>query len=293
LTSYIHSLEARGEQITRAEVAALRRRFGLDQAAHIQYLRWMGDLVRGDFGISFEWEKPVGELIGERLALTIAVSLAALLFSWVIAFPIGVYSATHQYSLLDYVATLLGLLGLATPGFMLALIMMWVIYALFGVNVGGLFSPEYIEAPWSLAKFANMLSHIWVPMIIVGTSGTAGLIRTMRANLLDELSKPYVSTARAKGLSERRLLLKYPIRVALNPFVSTVGWSLPGLISGATIVSVVLGLPTTGPLLLKALLSQDMYLAGSFFMLLSSLTVVGTLLSDILLAWLDPRIRLS
>jgi peptide/nickel transport system permease protein len=208
-----------------------------------------------------------------------------------VAFPIGVYSATHQYSVGDYAFTFLGFVGLGIPNFMIALVLMWVGFAYFGANVGGLFSTEFASAPWSWAKFTDMLGHLWVPLVVLGLGGTAGLIRTMRANLLDELQKPYVVTARAKGLAERRLLIKYPVRVALNPFVSTVGWSLPGLISGATIISVVLGLPTAGPLLLRALMSQDMYLAGSFIMLLSTLTIVGTLVSDILLALLDPRIR--
>jgi peptide/nickel transport system permease protein len=233
----------------------------------------------------------VAKLIGERLALTFALSLSTLFFTWLVSFPIGIYSATNQYSLGDYTFTFLGFIGLATPNFLLALVLMWLTYTGFGWGVTGLFSPDYIEAPWSLAKIVDMLKHIWVPVIVIGTAGTAGLIRTLRANLLDEVQKPYVDAARAKGLGEGKLLYKYPVRIALIPFVSTVGWTLPRLVSGATIVSVVMNLPTAGPMLLDALRSQDMYLAGSFIMFLSFLTLIGTLLSDILLAWLDPRIR--
>jgi peptide/nickel transport system permease protein len=291
LTSYVAQLAASGDAVDQAQLAALRHRFGLDLPIHLRYLKWSWNLLHGDFGVSFEWNKPVGQLIGSRLALTVVVTLTTLMLTWVVAFPIGVYSATHQYSVGDYTFTFLGFVGLGIPNFMIALVLMWVGFAYFDANVGGLFSTEYASAPWSWAKFTDMLGHLWVPLVVLGLGGTAGLIRTMRANLLDELQKPYVVTARAKGLAERRLLIKYPVRVALNPFISTVGWSLPGLISGATIISVVLGLPTAGPLLLRALMSQDMYLAGSFIMLLSTLTIVGTLISDILLALLDPRIR--
>ncbi|MCB0086895.1 MAG: ABC transporter permease [Caldilineaceae bacterium] len=233
----------------------------------------------------------MSDLIWERLALTFMLSLSTLLVIWLIAFPIGVYSAVRQYSVGDYVATFFGFLGVATPNFLLALVLMYVAFKYFNQSVGGLFSPDYQDAAWSWGKFGDLLSHLWIPIIIIGTDGTAGLIRIMRANLLDELRKPYVVTARAKGLPEWKLLLKYPVRVALNPFISTVGWVLPGLVSGSAIVAIVLSLPTTGPLLLRALLSQDMYLAGSFLLMLSILTVIGTLLSDLLLAWLDPRIR--
>lgn len=291
LTSYVAQLAASGDAVDQAQLAALRHRFGLDLPIHLRYLKWSWNLLHGDFGVSFEWNKPVGQLIGSRLALTVVVTLTTLMLTWVVAFPIGVYSATHQYSVGDYTFTFLGFVGLGIPNFMIALVLMWVGFAYFGANVGGLFSTEFAAAPWSWAKFVDMLGHLWVPLVVLGLGGTAGLIRTMRANLLDELQKPYVVTARAKGLAERRLLIKYPVRVALNPFISTVGWSLPGLISGATIISVVLGLPTAGPLLLRALMSQDMYLAGSFIMVLSTLTIVGTLISDILLALLDPRIR--
>jgi peptide/nickel transport system permease protein len=233
----------------------------------------------------------VSSLIWRRLQLTVILSLSALLFTWMVAFPIGIFSAVRPYSLGDYVATFLGFLGLATPNFLLALVLMVLSFLFLNQSVGGLFSPEFIEAPWSWARVADLLKHLWVPMVVLGTGGTCSMIRVMRANLLDELGKPYVVTARAKGLRERKVLLRYPVRVALNPFISTLGWQLPRLVSGATIVSVVLNLPTTGPLLLRALMSQDMYLVGSFILMLSTLTVIGTLISDILLAWLDPRVR--
>jgi len=273
---------------------ALEEQYGLGQPVHIQYLKWMqGIITRGDFGDSFGWNKAVSELVWSRLALTFVLSLASLLFVWVVAFPIGIYSAVKQYSVGDYVATFLGFLGLAIPNFLLALILMYIAFKYFNQSVGGLFSPEYQEAPWTWGKVADLFAHLWVPVVIIGTAGTASLIRIMRANLLDELRKPYVVTARAKGLPEWRLLFKYPVRIALNPFVSTVGWVLPTLVSGAAIVSIVLSLPTTGPLLIRALQQQDMYLAASFIMLLSILTVIGTLVSDLLLAWLDPRIRME
>lgn len=294
LTSYVATLRAQGDQVDAAEMDALRERYGLDQPVYVQYYKWIsGILLRGDWGQSFEWRKPVNELIWERIGLTMAISGTALLVSWFIAIPIGVYSATHQYSWLDYLLTLFSFVGLGTPGFLLALIIMFWAQSRLGINVGGLFSEQFILAPWSWAKFVDMLKHIWIPLIIVAVGSTAGNIRITRANLLDELNKPYVETARAKGLKERNLIWKYPVRVALNPFFSTVGWSLASLISGATLVAVVLGLQTEGPMLLRALTSQDMYLAGSFILLLSTLTVVGTLISDILLAIVDPRIRLS
>ncbi|NMB13019.1 MAG: ABC transporter permease [Firmicutes bacterium] len=282
-----------GQIVEEADIQALKALYGLDQPWYVQYFKWVTRLLRGDFGMSLEWKRPVSELIWERIALTAVVSIATLIFTWIIAFPIGLYSARHQYSIGDYLASFVGFIGLATPNFLLALILMWFATTRFGVSVGGLFSPEYADAPWSIAKFQDMLKHLWVPMIVIGTSGTASLIRTFRATLLDELGKPYVEAARARGLSERRLLWKYPVRVALIPFVATLGWTLPLLISGETITSVVLNLPTTGPLLLRSLQSQDMYLAGSFVVLLSFLTIVGMLLSDILLAWIDPRIARS
>ena len=293
LTSYVTQLASMGDLVDESSVQALRDRYGLGQPIYVQYLRWATNMLQGDFGMSMEWNRPVKELLWERLALTFVLSLATLLFTWVVAFPIGVYSAVRQYSIGDYIATFFGFLGLATPDFLLALVLMWVFFAYFNQSVGGLFSPAFVEQGWSLAKVWDMLKHLVIPMIVLGASGTASLIRVMRANLLDELHKPYVVTARAKGLSELQLLLKYPVRAALNPFISTVGWYLPSLVSGSTIVAVVLSLPTTGPLLLRALLSQDMYMAGSFIFFLSALTIIGTLISDVLLAWLDPRIRMS
>lgn len=292
LSTMVAELAAQGDRVDSARLNALRDRYGLDQPVHVQYWKWIsGILLHGDFGHSFEWNRPVSSLIWQRLTLTFVLSFSTLLFIWVVAFPTGIYSAVRKYSVGDYIATFFGFVGLAIPNFLLALVLMYVSFKFFNQSVGGLFSPHYIEAPWSLGKAQDLLAHLWVPMIVIGTAGTAGLIRIMRANLLDELHKPYVDTARAKGLSERRLLIKYPVRMALNPFVSTVGWVLPTLISGEAIVSIVLSLPTTGPLLLRALQSQDMYLAGSFILMLSVLTVIGTLLSDLLLAWLDPRIR--
>lgn len=294
LTSLVATMASTGETVDRAQLIALEQRYGLGQPIYVQYWKWIsGILFRGDFGQSFEWNQPVHTLIWGRLALTFVLSLSTLLFTWFVAFPIGIYSAVRQYSAGDYLFTIIGYIGLAIPNFLLALVLMYIAFKYFNQSVGGLFSPQYVDAPWSMAKVVDMLNHLWIPVTIIGTAGTAGLIRIMRANLLDELHKPYVVTARAKGLPERRLLLKYPVRVALNPFVSTVGWTLPALVSGAAIVSIVLSLPTAGPLLLRALMSQDMYLAGSFIMLLSTLTVIGTLISDILLAWLDPRIRFT
>lgn len=294
LTSVVATMRATGETIDQAQLAALEQRYGLNQPIYVQYWKWItGIILRGDFGQSFEWNQPVSELLWGRLVLTFTISLSTLLFTWVVAFPIGIFSAVRQYSVADYVATIVGYVGLATPNFLLALILMYIAFRFFNQSVGGLFSPEYADAPFSLGKLWDLFKHIWIPVVIIGMSGTAGLIRIMRANLLDELHKPYVVTARAKGMPEARLTLKYPVRVALNPFVSTVGWTLPRLVSGSAVVSIVLSLPTTGPLLLRALLSQDMYLAGSFIMLLSFLTIIGTLVSDILLAWLDPRIRLT
>ncbi|MBX3014368.1 MAG: ABC transporter permease [Caldilineaceae bacterium] len=292
LTTLVAAMASQGESVDQAALVALRERYGLGQPIYVQYWKWISSIIfHGDFGRSFAYNLPVSSLIWERLALTMVLSVCSLFFVWLIAFPVGVYSAVRQYSWGDYVATFLGFIGVAVPNFLLALVLMYVAFKYFNQSVGGLFSPEYQEAPWSWDKVLDLLGHLWIPIIIIGTEGTAGLIRIMRANLLDELRKPYVVTARAKGLPEWKLLLKYPVRVALNPFISTVGWVLPGLVSGSAIVSIVLSLPTTGPILLRALLSQDMYLAGSFLLMLSVLTVIGTLLSDLLLAWLDPRIR--
>jgi peptide/nickel transport system permease protein len=294
LTSYAAQLRAQGDEVDDSELEALRQRYGLEQPIYIQYGKWIsGILLRNDWGQSMEWRKPVRDLLGDRLWLTMAISGAALLVSWFVAIPIGVYSATHQYSKLDYFLSFFSFVGLGTPGFLLALIVMYLAQSWLGLNIGGLFSEEYILEPWSLAKFVDMLKHVWIPLIIVAIGSTAGNIRITRANLLDELHRPYVETARAKGLEERKLIWKYPVRVALNPFFSTVGWSLATLVSGFTLVSLVLNLQTIGPLLLRSLTSQDMYLAGSIIFLLSALTIIGTLISDILLAIVDPRIRLN
>ena len=291
VSNYAASLAASGETVDDAMLADLRTRLGLDQPLLIQYWDWISGVIQGDFGFSFQWQQPVVSLIGERIGLTLILSVSTLFFTWAIALPIGVYSAVRRYSFGDYVFTMVGFVGLAVPGFLMALILMFVGVSVFHTDVGGLFSPAYASAPWSWDRAADLAAHLWVPMIILGTSGAASLIRIMRANLLDQLNQPYVDTARAKGLSEITLLIRYPIRVALNPFISTLGFVLPQLVSGSVIISIVLNLPTAGPLLLQALLGQDQYLAGAFLLLLCSLTVFGTLLSDILLALLDPRIR--
>ena len=291
LTSYIANLQQTGESADEAVVESLRARYGLDKPLTVQYWMWISGVVKGDFGQSFSMNRPVKELIWERLGLTAAISLCTILFTWAVAIPIGIYSATHQYRFSDYFFTFVGFVGMATPGFMVALVLMNLAQNKLGWDMGGLFSEAFMDSPWSWGKVQDLLRHIWVPVAVLGVGGTAGMIRTVRANLLDQLEMPYVVTARASGLGERRLLLKYPVRVAINPVVSTVGWLLPSLVSGSIIVAMVLSLPTTGPLLLKALMEQDMYLAGSFVLLLSTLTVIGTLLSDILLAWVDPRIR--
>lgn len=294
LTSYAAQLRAEGDEVDEAELEALKQRYGLGQPIYVQYGKWIsGIILRNDWGQSLEWQKPVKELIWERLGLTMVLSLSSLLVSWFIAIPIGVFSATHQYSFLDYLLTFFSFVGLGTPGFLLALVIMFLAQSQLGMNVGRLFSNEYMLEPWSWPKFVDMLKHIWIPMLILAFGSTAGNIRITRANLLDELNKPYVETARAKGLVEGRVIWKYPVRVALNPFFSTVGWSLASLISGTTLVAMVLSLQTTGPMLLRSLTSQDMYLAGSFLLLLSTLTIIGTLISDILLAIVDPRIRLE
>lgn len=295
LTSYAATLAQQGEGgIAGEQLVALQEAYGLNQPVYVQYWKWIsGILFRGDFGQSLEWRQPVSSMLWDRMGVTLAITISTLIFTWLLAIPIGVFSATNKYTKLDYLFTGIAFIGLGIPGFMIALVLMWVSFAYLGLDVGGLFSPQYRDAPWSLGKVGDLLGHFWIPLVIVGVEGTAVLIRTMRANLLDELSRPYVVAGRARGLSERTLTWEYPVRVALNPFVSTAGWALPGLISGATIISVVLNLPTHGPLLLRALQSQDMYLAGAFILLLGSLTILGTLLSDIALAWLDPRIRYS
>lgn len=294
LSSYVASLRQQGEDIDTAQLQALEEQYGLNQPVYVQYWKWIsGILLRGDWGRSFEWGLPVSQLIWDRIGITMLISLLTILLSWAIAIPAGVYAATHQYSFGDYLMSFISFFGLGTPSFLVALIALWVGLSVFGVNISGLFSEKYLNAPWSFEKVLDMFSRIWLPIVILAIDNTAAIIRTLRANLLDELNKPYVETARAKGVKENTLIWKYPVRVALNPFFSTVGWTLAALVSGETLVSVVLSYQTSGPLLLRALTSQDMYLAGSFILLLSSLTVLGTLLSDILLAWADPRIRMG
>lgn len=293
LTSYVAELAAGGTSIDQTQIEALRNRYGLDQPMYVQYGKWVGNLLRGDLGVSLEWRRANSELIGERLLLTLILTTFSLIFTWAVAIPIGIFSATRQYSFLDYVFTILNYIGLATPNFLLALVLMWVAFDKFGVTVTGLFSPQFLDAPWSWARVGDLLSHIWLPMIVLGVAGTAQIARVVRANLLDELSKPYTEMARAKGLPEWKLVLKYPTRVAIAPVVSTLGWYLPQLLSGGLVVSVVMSLPTIGPLLLRALIGQDMYLAGTIILIFCLLAVVGTLLSDILLAVLDPRIKLE
>jgi peptide/nickel transport system permease protein len=292
LDSYTAGLAEEGVSIDAEALRALQERYGLGDSFLVQYWTWMsGILTHGDFGQSFGWNAPVSTVMWERVGLTFTLAIATLFFIWAVAFPIGIYSAMRPYSIGDYIFTLVGFIGLAIPNFLFGLVLMYLSFAWFGQSVGGLFSPEFEDAPWSLAKAADLVGHLWIPMIVLGTSGATALIRIMRANLLDEINKPYVVTARAKGLSELRIIFKYPVRIALNPFISTVGWVLPHLVSGSAIVSIVLSLPTMGPLLLRALTTQDMYLAGSFILVTSVLTVIGTLLSDILLALIDPRIR--
>jgi peptide/nickel transport system permease protein len=294
LTSYVATLRQQGEDIDAEAIKALQDQYGLGQPIYIQYGKWMSNiLLHGDFGLSFEWRQPVSQLIWGRLGLTMFISLLTILLTWLIAIPTAVYVATHQYSFLDYLMSFISFIGLGTPGFLIALVYLWIMLSVFGRNAAGLFSERYLDAPWSLAKFTDMLGRIWAPVLILALENTATIVRTVRANLLDELNKPYVETARAKGLRERVVIWKYPVRLALNPFFSTVGWTLAALVSGETLVAVVLSIPTSGPLLLRALQSQDMYLAGAFVLLLSALTVIGTLLSDILLAVADPRIRLE
>jgi len=291
ITSTLRELEQQGQPVSEEKIAALRSMYHLDDPMPVQYLRWIGGFLQGNMGYSIRYQQPVNRLVMERLGLTVLIAVASILFTWVLAMPAGIYSAVKQYSITDYTLTVLAFLGMATPSFVLALIMMYLGYEWFGISVGGLFSPEFVGAPWTQDRVTDLLKHIWVPMVILGLGGTAGMIRVLRANLLDELKKPYVVTARAKGLHPIRVILKYPVRIAISPFISTIGWMLPGLFSGSAIISVVLDLPTTGPLLLEALMSQDMYLAGSFIMVLSTLTVIGTLISDLLLVVVDPRIK--
>jgi peptide/nickel transport system permease protein len=291
LTTYITRLQASGEQVDESEIASLRRQYGLDLPPYLQFFRWFFGIFRGHFGTSLQWRRPVSEIIGDRLVLTLTINLFTTLFTYAVAIGIGVYSATHQYSIGDYAITTFGFVGLATPGFLLALVVMVFFHSVFGMSVGGLFSQDFAHAPWSFAKFVDLLKHLPVPIIVIAFSQTAGLIRVMRGCLMDELRKQYVITARTKGLKRRQVLFKYPVRVAINPVVSTVGWVLPGLVSGGTIVAIVLSLPTVGPLLYRALMSEDMYLAGTLVLFLGLLTIVGTFVSDMLLMVVDPRIR--
>jgi peptide/nickel transport system permease protein len=293
ITSYIAQMSSSGSIVSEQEAENLRAQYGLNQPEWVQYLLWMRKVVQGDFGQSMEWRRPVAEVVGDRLALTMVVSLAAVLFTWLLALPMGIYSAVRQYSVGDYAVTFISFIGLAVPSFLLALVLMYFGFTLFNANIGGLFSDEYLEAPWSMARAWDLTKHLPLPAVILGLGGTAQLVRILRANLLDELRKPYVITARAKGLPEWRVVLKYPVRVALNPFISTLGYLFPYIVSGSIIVSLVLSLPTVGPLLLKALIAQDMFLAGTIVLLLGVMTVIGTLISDLLLIWIDPRIRME
>lgn len=292
VTQRITQLELTGVQVSEQEAQRLRMQYGLDKPPIARYVWWVrGILVDGNWGWSIQWNKSVNEILNERIPMTVAISLGALIFSWGIAIPIGIYSATHQYSVVDYIASFIGFVGVATPGFLLALVAAWLLFTQLNFSALGLFSRDFVEAPWSWAKFVDLLKHLWLPLLLVGMANTAGTIRTVRNNLLDELNKQYVVTARAKGLSEWRLLFKYPVRMAINPLLSTVSWVLPGLISGTVLIDIVLSLQTVGPVLLRATMAQDMYLAGSIVLILSAMTVIGALLGDILLVLVDPRIR--
>jgi peptide/nickel transport system permease protein len=291
--SYIAQQSSMGGGISEEQAQAIRIAYGADQPMYVQYVRWVNQMAQGNFGISLEFQRPVQEVIGDRLALTMVVSIVALLFTWGLALPIGIYSAVRQYSFADYLFTFVGFIGLAVPNFLLALLVLYFGFTFFNASIGGLFSPELADAPWGTPKLLDLLGHLPVPAIILGLAGTAQAIRIMRANLLDELRKPYVVTARAKGLTERRAILKYPVRVALNPFASTIGYTLPYIVSGSIIVSLVLSLPTVGPLLLKALIAQDLFLGGTIVLMLGVMTVIGTFISDLILMWVDPRIRLE
>ena len=291
--TYVAELQAQGEGVNTDQIEALKKEYGFDKPPVIRYFHWVAGMLQGDFGYSFEYNLPVSDVVGDRLWLTVLVSFLTIIFTWALAFPIGIYSATHQYSWSDYGLTFLGLLGLATPNFLLALVLMYVANVWFGTSIGHLMDPKFFAEPMGWAKIKSILEHLWIPVLIIGTAGTAGMIRRLRANLLDELQKQYVVTARAKGLHPFKALVKYPLRMALNFFISDIGSILPAIISGAEITAIVLSLETTGPLLIQALKSQDMYLAGSFLMFLAFLTVIGVLISDLALAILDPRIRLQ
>ena len=290
--TYIAKLESQGTAIGQAEANSMRAQYGLDDPMAVQYVKWIFQVVQGNYGQSLDYGQPVADIIGDRLALTMVVTISAILFTWIVALPIGIFSAVRQYSVADYLFTFVGFIGLAIPSFLLALVLMYTGVIVFHASVGGLFSRDFVNAPWSLEKVWDMIQHLPIPAIVLGFSGMAQLIRIMRANLLDELRKPYVITARAKGLSERTVILKYPVRVALNPFASTIGFLFPQVVSGSIIVSTVLSLPTVGPVLLQALIGQDMFLAGTIVLMIGTLTVIGILVSDLVLVWLDPRIRL-
>ncbi len=292
-STYIAELQSQGENANLTKIAFLKAQYGFDQPLWVQYLYWVGGLLHGDMGFSFLYDLPVNKVVGDRLLLTFIVSFTTIVFTYIVAFPIGVYSATHQYSMSDYLLTFLGFLGLATPSFLLALVLIYLAHVYLGISVGGLMDPIYLDKPWTWPKALSVFAHLWIPVIVIGTAGTASMIRRLRANLLDELQKQYVVTARAKGLHPMKVLFKYPLRMALNPFISDIGSLLPHVISGAAVVSIVMSLPTTGPMLLDALRSQDMFLAGSFLMFMAFLTVIGVFLSDLALAVLDPRIRLQ
>ena len=293
LTAYVATLASSGSSLSAEQIAAMRHQYGLDQPMIVQYFLWVQHLLHGDFGLSLEYQRPNAELISEMLGLTLALALFSFVLTWVLAIPAGIYSATHPRSVGDHILTVINYIGVATPNFMLALILRWVAFAYFDISVTGLFSPDYVNAPWSVGRVLDLLGHIWLSALVLGIAGTARLSRIMRANLLDELNKPYVVTARAKGMKEWRLVLRYPVRLAFNPLVSTIGWYLPQLFSGSLIVATVMNLPNIGPLLLRALVNQDMYLAGGILLIYSFLTVVGTLVSDVLLALFDPRIRVE
>jgi len=293
LTAYVATLASSGSSLSAEQIAAMRAQYGLDQPFFVQYLLWVEHLIHGNFGLSLEYQRPNADLIGEVLGLTLALAVFSFVLTWALAIPAGIYSATHPRSIGDHVLTVINYVGVATPNFMLALILMWVAFAYFDLSVTGLYSPEFVDAPWSWARLWDLLAHLWLPALVLGIAGTARLSRIMRANLLDELNKPYVVTARAKGMKEWRLVLRYPVRLAFNPLISTIGWYLPLLFSGSLIVATVMNLPNIGPLLLRALVNQDMYLAGAILLIYCFLTIVGTLISDILLAWIDPRIRME
>ena len=293
ITSYDAQIMTQGEVVSDLEAKALRQQYGLGDPFVIQYYKWLEKAAVGNYGISMEYQRPVTEVIGDRLFLTAILALAAAVFTYAIAVPIGVISAVKQYSITDYVATFLGFLGLAVPNFLLALALLYFGFVLFDANIGGLFSPEYASAPYSIGKIIDLLAHLWMPALVLSIAGTAQVIRVLRANMLDELRRPYVVTARAKGLGEWKVILKYPLRVALNPVISTLGYLLPTLVSGSIIVSIVMSLPTLGPLLLRALIAQDMFLSGTIVLMIGIMTVIGTFISDLLLAWVDPRIRME